>query len=94
MKVTDATVEAAAQAIYESRYKADGGRWECVETKEVWRTMARAALEAHNEDPNSSADAAKGGVMKCAACGSERVKLLSPAEGYTCLGCGASDADE
>jgi hypothetical protein len=35
-----------AKAIYLSRYAKDGGVWRAVETKDVWRDMARAALTA------------------------------------------------
>jgi hypothetical protein len=43
---SDEVVEAAAEAIYLSRYAKDGGVWWAVETKDVWRDMARAALTA------------------------------------------------
>ena len=39
--LTDATIEAKAKEIYLAKYGAIGGRWELVETKDVWRQMAR-----------------------------------------------------
>lgn len=39
-------VERVAKAIYLHRYAAQGGRWECVETKDVWFDQALAAIAA------------------------------------------------
>lgn len=38
---TEAEIEAMAEKIYLSKYEKIGGRWECVETKDVWRQKAR-----------------------------------------------------
>lgn len=38
---TDAEVEALAREIYLEKYGKEGGRWELVETKDVWHDMAR-----------------------------------------------------
>lgn len=43
---TEALVEKIARAIYEAQNARYGGRWELVETKDVWRDSARAALAA------------------------------------------------
>jgi hypothetical protein len=49
LAVTDAQIEAAARGIYLHKYGAMGGRWECVETKDVRHDLARAALTAARE---------------------------------------------
>lgn len=39
-----AEIEAKAREIFLSRYEAIGGDWSAVETKDVWRDLARAAI--------------------------------------------------
>lgn len=46
---TDAQIEAKAREIYLARYAKEGGRWEAVETKEVWHKMARDAWSPTDE---------------------------------------------
>jgi hypothetical protein len=46
---TDKEIEDKAQQIYLSRYGHIGGLWRLVETKNVWRKMAREWLEATEE---------------------------------------------
>lgn len=41
-------IEAMAEKIYLSKYAKDGGRWECVETKDVWREKAREYFRAND----------------------------------------------
>lgn len=38
---TDEEVETLARDIYLERYAKEGGRWELVETRDVWRDFAR-----------------------------------------------------
>lgn len=40
----NAAVEERAKEIYLERYAAIGGKWEAVETKDVWREKARKEL--------------------------------------------------
>jgi hypothetical protein len=42
---TDEDVEAKAREIYLGLYEKIGGRWELVETKDVWRQKARQYLD-------------------------------------------------
>lgn len=42
--MTETEIEAKAREIYLSKYGAIGGRWELVETKDVWLARAREAL--------------------------------------------------
>ncbi len=42
--LTDAAIEEKAREIYLAKYGEMGGRWELVETKDVWRDMARNFL--------------------------------------------------
>jgi len=44
-------VERAAEAVYRSLYERHGGKWEAVETRDVWRDIARAALTAARSRP-------------------------------------------
>lgn len=41
----DKRVESVARAIYLALYAEQGGRWECVETRDVWFDAARRALK-------------------------------------------------
>lgn len=43
---TEEEVEAKAREIYLAKYQAIGGKWELVETKDVWRKMARDWINA------------------------------------------------
>lgn len=42
----DPVIEKVARAIYDDQNAKRGGRWDLVETKDVWRNYARAALAA------------------------------------------------
>lgn len=53
--ITDAMIEAGAAALYTRKYGQMGGRWECVETKDVWHTQARAVLTAALGAPTEAA---------------------------------------
>lgn len=44
-------VEAMAELIYLRKYGKDGARWELNESKDVWRTQARAALGSVSSEP-------------------------------------------
>ena len=48
MNPTDGEIERKAKEIYLDRYGKIGGRWELVETKDVWRELARECL-IHDE---------------------------------------------
>ena len=47
--MADATIEEKAREIYLAKYGEIGGRWELVETKDVWREMAREWLRNDEE---------------------------------------------
>jgi hypothetical protein len=55
LSMTDELVETVAKAIYLGRYGADGGKWEAVETKDVWHGMARSAIAAIAPQPDAGA---------------------------------------
>lgn len=42
--LTKAAIEEKAREIYLARYGEIGGRWELVETKDVWRELARQQI--------------------------------------------------
>jgi hypothetical protein len=47
---SEAEVERVGRAIYLGLYERHGGRWECVETKDVWFDLARAALRSRRAE--------------------------------------------
>jgi hypothetical protein len=47
---SEADVERVGRAIYLGLYERHGGRWECVETKDVWFDLARAALRSRRAE--------------------------------------------
>lgn len=69
-------VEAMAELIYLRKYGKDGARWELNESKDVWRTQARAALGSVSSEPRDEP------LPPCSTCGGETVPFCTSC-GYT-----------
>jgi hypothetical protein len=59
----DKAIEAAAKAIYDGMYAAQGGLWRCVETKDVWHKKATVAITAYLAALEAEGGARRGNCM-------------------------------